>query len=591
MNLNKYIWRYKRDFIISIFFNFLRSFPFVGVTYIFGVILDTLNQGILNDQIETKKILNQTYILLALGVITYVVIFAQQYTSARFNEVASRDIRSDVFKALQLQSHKYFDEENTGDLTSKAIQDVANIINYYQVFTQSVGLMIGRFILTITILAYIHINLAIIGLIAVPIMFLVLQIFQKKYTPLQFQSRQKYGEMAGIITENIDSSILTKIFNIKERNIKQLDETMIELKEINIKSQKMQAALNVQGRFLTNLVVAIFFLYGGYQFFNGELSMGGVITAVLLGQNLSGPIQLWSVISIFRSTYKASEKRLGRILASTPHIQNPDDGIKPNWGTMNGEIIFEDVNFAYGDRDVLKGINLKIPAEGKIAILGSSGSGKSALINLIPRFYDAKKGTIMIDGEDISMYDIYALRKMIGFVDQETFLFSKTVRENISFGKPDAELDEVVKVSKIAQIHDFIESLPDKYDTIIGERGVNLSGGQRQRLAIARALLFNPKIVIFDDSLSAVDIKTEYKIQEALDALLKNRTVIFVTQRLSTVTSTDSNIIMYGGQILEQGSHDELMRNNSTYSRLFETQVDGILDLAMINGQSMEVVN
>ena len=261
-------------------------------------------------------------------------------------------------------------------------------------------------------------------------------------------------------------------------------------------------------------------------------------------------------------------------------IKFPDDG--------KGEIRFEDVSFGYKEEPVLEGITLSIPAGSTIALLGGTGSGKSSLINLIPRFYDVTEGAIKIDGLDVRNLKLESVRKKIGFCDQETFLFSRSIGENIAFGNPLASKEEIIKVAKLSQIHGFIETLPNGYDTVIGERGITLSGGQRQRLSIARALLADPLIVIFDDALSSVDVKTERKIQDALEALLENRTAIFITQRLSTIKFTDWIVIMDNGTIAEQGTHNDLLSNNGIYKRLYETQVDGVLDLEILERREEE---
>ena len=315
-----------------------------------------------------------------------------------------------------------------------------------------------------------------------------------------------------------------------------------------------------------------------------------MVTTLFLAEYFSHPVLYLIQLVVFRSSYKAAEIRLSNILAVPPHIQNPVNGFQINKETMQGKIEFKKVSFGDDETLVIDNLDLQITENSTIAILGSSGSGKSALINLIPRFYDPNAGLITIDSRPIKDYDIYSLRRQIGFVDQETFLFSRSIKENIAFGKPLAELKEIIEVAKVAQIHSFIEKLPDKYETIIGQRGMTLSGGQRQRLSIARALLLDPKIIIFDDSLSAVDIKTEHKIQSSLETLLQNRTVIFITQRLSTVMSSNMNLIISNGKIVEKGTHQELLDLNGQYKRLYDTQVDGILDLSTLSHQSnMEV--
>ena len=238
-----------------------------------------------------------------------------------------------------------------------------------------------------------------------------------------------------------------------------------------------------------------------------------------------------------------------------------------------GEIIFKDVSFGYvPNTPALNKVSVDVKPGEKIAILGATGSGKTTLIYLVPRFYDIISGSLTIDGIDIKNYKIASLRKQIGLVLQDVFLFSGTIRDNIAFGNPAASNDEVVKAAKLAQIHDFIESLPEKYDTIIGERGVTLSGGQKQRVTIARALLTDPKILILDDSLSFVDAKTEHEIQQAIDEAMRGRTTLMIAQRLSTIKNADRIIVLENGEIVELGSHSELMAVNGIYKRIYETQ-------------------
>ncbi len=238
-----------------------------------------------------------------------------------------------------------------------------------------------------------------------------------------------------------------------------------------------------------------------------------------------------------------------------------------------GEIVFKDVSFGYTPNTlVLKKVNVDVKPGEKIAILGATGSGKTTLIYLVPRFYDITSGSLTIDGRDIKSYKLASLRKQIGLVLQDVFLFSGTIRDNISFGNPNASNDDVIKAAKLAQIHDFVESLPEKYDTIIGERGVTLSGGQKQRVTIARALLTDPKILILDDSLSFVDAKTEHEIQQAIDEAMKGRTTLMIAQRLSTIKNADRIIVLDNGEIVELGNHIELMAMNGIYKRIYETQ-------------------
>lgn len=591
MNFNKYLWENKIDFSISILFSFLRSLPYIGIIYYLGVIIDSLYITIKTDTFNDQIIFRQIFIFMGIVLLEYIFFITSQFFSAKFNSIASKNIRADVFRALQEKSHKYYDEENTGDIVAKSTSDLSIIINYFYVITAQAGLMLGQFIFIITLLFYIDIQFGIVGLVSLPIMLMSIKYFERRYNPLEMASREKFGEISNVIVENIDNSILTKIFNSGTKNFEKFKLLTKELKSLNILKKKKQAILNVQEQVITNVVISILFIIGGFKVINGQMTVGELVTTLFLAEYFGHPVMYLIQIVVFRSSYRASEIRLSRILATPPYVLNPLNGIKLNREQMEGKIEFRNVSFGYNDTLVIEDLDLLIEKNSTIAILGASGSGKSALINLIPRFYDPKRGMITIDDRPVESYDIYSLRHQIGFVDQETFLFSRSIKENIAFGKPHAELHEIIEVAKVAQIHNFINGLPEKYETLVGERGVSLSGGQRQRLSIARALLFDPKIIIFDDSLSAVDIKTEHKIQSALDNLLKNRTVIFITQRLSTVISTDMNLIISKGKIIEKGTHQELINMDGQYKRLFETQVDGILDLSILAKKStLEVI-
>jgi ATP-binding cassette subfamily B protein len=266
----------------------------------------------------------------------------------------------------------------------------------------------------------------------------------------------------------------------------------------------------------------------------------------------------------------AALTRVREIIESAPEIEDAPDAVPIK--LMKGEIIFDNVSFGYtSEHRILKDVSFKIPEGKKLAILGTTGSGKSTIINLIPRFYEINGGTIKIDGIGIEKYVLKDLRRNIGLVSQETYLFNKSIAENIAYGKEDATYEDIVEAAKIAELHDFIENLPDGYDSIVGERGTRLSGGQKQRLSIARALIVKPKILIFDDSTSSVDVETEFKIQEALMRIMQETTTIIITQRISTIRNADIILILDRGRVVGLGNHEDLIESNVLYKQIFET--------------------
>jgi ABC-type multidrug transport system fused ATPase/permease subunit len=405
--------------------------------------------------------------------------------------------------------------------------------------------------------------------------------FKKKFWPRYFEARKQIGILNKVMAENIAGAIVSRVFDAREKDLMRLDKDNSQYRDYMIKSHKYRALVWPQMLLIGAIVVSLVILIGGTLVMNNDMTAGSLIAAIMLSGRLIIPIDNATYVGVWLGISQATGRRVFEVIENIPVIMDdPLAVILP--GDGNGEIAFEDVSFGYRKEPVLEGITLSIPAGSTLALLGGTGSGKSSLINLIPRFYDTTNGVVRIDGFDVRKLKLESIRTKIGFCDQETFLFSKSIGDNIAFGNPQATKDEIIQVAKISQIHNFIEELPDGYGTIIGERGVTLSGGQRQRLSIARALLADPLIVIFDDILSAVDIKTEKKIQEALEALLKNRTTIFITQRLSTIKFADWIVIMDKGTIAEQGTHSELLSKKGIYNRLFETQVDGIIDLETI---------
>jgi ATP-binding cassette subfamily B protein len=312
------------------------------------------------------------------------------------------------------------------------------------------------------------------------------------------------------------------------------------------------------------------FFLGGIWYIEGKMMLNVIITLISYIASLGFPLVMLGQIMLTYVQADAALTRVREVLDSAPEIEDLPDAIPIK--SMNGEIIFENVSFGYtSEHRILKDISFKIPGGKKLAILGTTGSGKSTIINLIPRFYEINEGTIKIDGVDIQKYVLKDLRKNIGIVSQETYLFNKSIADNIAYGKEDAQYEEIVEAAKIAELHDFIVSLPKEYDSIVGERGTRLSGGQKQRLSIARALILKPKILIFDDSTSSVDVETEFKIQEALMKIMRETTTIIITQRISTIRNADLILILDRGRVVGLGNHDDLIESNVLYKQIFET--------------------
>jgi ATP-binding cassette subfamily B protein len=339
----------------------------------------------------------------------------------------------------------------------------------------------------------------------------------------------------------------------------------------NLRVAKLRALHIPPMEFMAGLGTVFIILYGGTQVMSGEITIGTLVAFNSYLLLLLMPMRFLGFITAFIQRAIAGAKRIFEIVDAVPEVKDKPNAIE--LPPINGHVKFENVSFSYGQEPVLKNVAFEAKPGETIALLGTTGSGKSSIISLIPRFYDLNQGKLTIDGFDIRDVKIESLRKHIGIVHQETFLFSSTIKENIAYSKPHATMEEITNAAKSAEAHEFITSFPQGYNTIVGERGSTLSGGQRQRIAIARALLKDPKILILDDSTSSVDIETEYQIQKALQTLLKNRTTFVITQRLSTIKNAHKIIVLDQGQIVETGTHDELIEKKGMYKRIHETQL------------------
>ena len=311
-------------------------------------------------------------------------------------------------------------------------------------------------------------------------------------------------------------------------------------------------------------------LFGGIWVIEGRMELATLITLQSYVATLGFPLMMLGQIMLMYIQADAALTRVREVLDTTPEIKDLPEAVSIT--KLNGDVEFDNVSFGYtSEHRILKDISFKINRGNKLAILGTTGSGKSTIINLIPRFYEVSSGSIKIDNKNIKEYLLKDLRKNVGIVSQETYLFNKSIAENISYGKDDATMEEIIEASKIANLHEFVISLPKRYDSIVGERGTRLSGGQKQRLSIARALIIKPKILILDDSTSSVDVETEYEIQLALEQILRDTTTFIITQRISTIRNADQILILDRGRVVGLGTHEELINNNILYKQIYET--------------------
>jgi len=521
-------------------------------------------------ELGKSKLLFLSVEIVGLTVIVGILSFVQRYANTYFSQKVVYDIRNDVFAALQNQSFAFYDKIHTGQLLAKVTTDIDRIRRFLG--WQLTFLISSMILLVATLYSMftMDLKLTMLLLLLMPLLFLAFFYFGKKIRPLFQEMREQYGSLTSVLHENITGIRVVRAFAREDFERRRFKSENDKYFKATLASVRVRAFFIPLIAFLIGLGTIVIFWYGGTEAINGTLTIGALVAFSAYLAMLVMPMRF---LGFFVSGYQLSMAAGDRVFG----IMDADPDIKerPNAITLpklQGHVRFDNVSFSYGEgKRILRNINLEVKPGETVALLGETGSGKSTIIRLIPRFYDVISGKITVDGHDVREVKLKSLREQIGIVSQETFLFTLSIKENIAYGKPKATMKEIVEAAKAARAQEFISALPDGYDTRVGERGVTLSGGQQQRIAIARALLSNPKILIFDDSTSSVDVETEYEIQRALQALLKNRTTFVITQRVSTIRNANKIVILENGEVAEEGTHETLMAKKGAYYKIYQT--------------------
>lgn len=504
--------------------------------------------------------------------------FFQRYLGEIVAQRLIYELRKETYDSLQRQSFSYFDRTKTGQLMARTTIDVDLIRRFFSFGFRMIVGSIVRFAVVIFICLFV-LKAPFLTLMAFTpgplIVWLMIRYAKKQREPL-YASREAYGSMSSTLQENLTGIQVVTAFDQHKNEISKFKEKNRGYFDVAVLLARIRAIYGPLSSLLVGVSVIIILLYGGASVAAGALTIGALFSFNIYVGQLTRPLaMLGNMVRIYQDAV-AGGRRIFEVIDSKPDVQDKKDAIELK--EVEGRITFEDVGFSYADGSPsLESVSFETSPGETIILLGGTGSGKSTIVNLIPRFYDPVSGSVKIDGHDLRDVKIRSLRKLIGIVPQETFLFSSSIKENIAYGRPDASDEEIVEAAKTAEAHEFIMAMPKGYETEVGERGVTLSGGEKQRVAIARALLMDPKILILDDSTSSVDTKTEYHIQKALDALLENRTTFIITQRLSMLRKGDRIIVLDQGQIVEQGSHDELVRQEGVYRKIYDAQSGGCL--------------
>jgi ATP-binding cassette subfamily B multidrug efflux pump len=524
---------------------------------------------------NTQVVINTTIIMLGISILSALGATANNILSVQVGEKVTRDLREALFIKIQSFAFGNLDRLRTGQLMVRLTSDVATIQRVTRLFlrigTRAPLLILGSLILMVNTNKALAVEMAPLFLVTlVVIVFLV-----SKLGPMFLVVQAKLDNLNTVLQENISGIRVVKAFVRELFEGQRFEKTNQEFTGQNIKVMQYMAFLSPSMMILVNTGIVLVIWAGGLKVISGDLTIGEIVAFTNYLLTSISPLLILANISTFLANSFASAERINGMLEVIPEVRDQPQAISLPL-IAQGQVIFEHVGFHYNgtsDEPVLHDINLVANPGEMIAILGATGAGKSTLVNLIPRFYEVSKGRVTLDGIDIREIQQDSLLGQVGVALQETVLFSGSVRDNIRYGQPSFPDDAVIEAAKAAQAHEFIIELPEGYDTHIEARGVNLSGGQKQRIAIARALLIRPKILILDDSTSAVDVETEVKIQDALNKWMMNRTSFIVAQRISTVLNADKIIVIDKGRIAAEGTHAELLKTSLIYQEIYESQL------------------
>ncbi len=528
--------------------------------------------AVIGDETQFRILLVFALALLATTVIRGFSDFARTYTTDSLSHKVVYDLRNLLYDKLQHLSFAFHDKEHTGNLMSKATSDIEAVrrfVNMGLIRSLEVILLV---ILITTLLLTLNWRLALISLVFVPFLVVRSSLVLGRLRAMWLHVQEVMGELTTKLQENLVGIHVVKAFASEEYEKRNYDRKAQEVRQLYYESERLQGVNSSWLTLYFTLALGLILWYGGWEVIRGNLTPGGLAAFILLLNRLTFPIRASAQIINSFARAISSGRRIFDVLDAESPVEEKSDARVMARG--EGHVRFDQVSFSYDARvPALKEVSIDAAPGQVTAILGAPGSGKSTIVNLLPRFYDVTTGSVSIDGQDIRDFTLQSLRHNVGIVQQDVYLFSATIRDNIAYGVSNASHEDVVQAAKIAQLHDHIMSLPDEYDTWVGERGATLSGGQRQRLSIARTILIDPPVLILDDSTSSVDVETERLIHQAMAEVVKGRTTFVIAHRLSTVRQADLILVLGDGKIVEHGTHQELVNQGGIYQEIYELQL------------------
>ena len=539
----------------------------IAIPWLLGAAIDE----VLESGLRSRLLLLAGAIFLV-SVLRGIFSYGEDYLSESVSFRVSTDLRNDLFRRLQSLSFGFHDRERTGDLMSKATADVdvaRRLTGDGLIYGLSLALTLGA---VTALMLTTNLRLGLISLAAVPLVLWRSAVLIPRMADTWGQTREETGHLATVVQENLTGMRVVKAFGAKQYERAKFEPKASALARLNFIGNKAWITRDALSSFAQYLATGLILWFGGREVIFGRLTAGELATFILLMGLLQRPVGYSGFVVVGLTQAFAAGKRIFGVLDTESPVKE-EPGAK-TLSRAQGHIKFEKVSLSYDQAsEAIHDVDFEAQPGQLIALLGAPGSGKSTIAHLIPRFYDVSAGHITIDGNDVRDLTLDSLRQNVGIVLQDTFAFAATIRDNIAYGRDDASMDDVVRAAKVALLHDFIESLPKGYDTMVGERGITLSGGQRQRLAIARTILLDPPILILDDSTSSVDMGTEHQIQEALSQVVKGRTTFVIAHRLSTIRKADQVLVLEQGEIVERGTHENLLSRDGYYRRIYDLQL------------------
>ncbi|GLO65363.1 MULTISPECIES: ABC transporter ATP-binding protein [Oceanobacillus] len=549
-----------------------------GIPLLMPLILKYVIDDIISvEGLTQSERITQLFWVMGISFVVFLILrppieYVRQYLAQWVGNKILFDIRDKLFDHLQKLSLKFYSQTKTGEIISRVIHDVEQTKNFVITGLMNIWLDLTTILIAIVIMLTMNVQLTIVSIILFPLFGFAVKYFFGRLRKLTRERSQALAEVQGHLHERVQGVPVTRSFALEDYEQAQFDKRNSNFLDKALRHTDWNARTFAVTNTITDLAPLLVIAFAGYQVITGVVTLGTMVAFVGYMERVYSPLRRLINSSTTLVQAIASIDRVFELMNEKYDISDKQDAVAP--GRLSGEVEFERVSFQYDEEElpVLKDVTLHVDKGETVAFVGMSGGGKSTLISLIPRFYDVTGGSVKVDGKDIRDYQSRSLRDNIGMVLQDNILFSESIEMNIRMGNPEATDEEVVQAAKAANAHQFIESLPQGYATMVGERGVKLSGGQKQRIAIARVFLKNPPILIFDEATSALDLESEHLIQETMERLASDRTTFIVAHRLATITHANRIVVVEDGQIIESGSHEELMKLQGHYYDLYQIQ-------------------